>query len=460
MLNYFNFRSFGEDCLLTNDFGSYVYLPEDEMIRLVRKGTTDNEAHDEILRERGFIFDESELSFSSAWAGALRCGKSYLLSGTSLHIIVVTTACNLECLYCQARQSECCGRYMDRDTALRAVDIALSAPSSHISIEFQGGEPLLNFEIIRDAVEHAIDNAKGKTIEFTVVSNLTLITDEMLEFFATHDVTLSTSLDGAPSLHNHNRPYSDGTGSYETLLLAIERVRKAGIPLGAIQTTTSASLVQARQIVDTYCSLGFDNVFIRPLTPLGRASEAWEHVGYQPEEFSAFYREVLRYIVDLNKRGIHIKEGHASIVLPKILFGNPTNYMELRSPCGAGIGQMAYHVDGNVFTCDEGRMLYEMGDSSFKLGNVWENSYKDMVRCSVCRVASVSSAVESVPGCCDCVYQPYCGLCPVVNVARQADLLPKMAHDYRCRIYMGIFDAIFDIIHNDEIGLRLMREWC
>ena len=91
--------------------------------------------------------------------------------------------------------------------------------------------------------------------------------------------------------------------------------------------------------------------------------------------------------------------------------------MELRSPCGAGIGQIAYYYDGNIYTCDEGRMLAEMGDDSFKLGNVYDNTYDELINCNNCKAACISSVLESLPTCHDCVYSPYCGTCPVTNLA-------------------------------------------
>ncbi len=103
--------------------------------------------------------------------------------------------------------------------------------------------------------------------------------------------------------------------------------------------------------------------------------------------------------------------------------------MELRSPCGATLGQMSYYYDGNIFTCDEGRMLYEMGDSSFLLGNVYNDSYMDMIGSDICKTLCKSSIIESLPKCNNCVYQPYCGTCPVVNYASDKDLFSKNPKD-------------------------------
>ena len=105
-------------------------------------------------------------------------------------------------------------------------------------------------------------------------------------------------------------------------------------------------------------------------------------------------------------------------------------------------------------------MLYEMGDASFRLGNVYEQGYADIMRAPACRATCAASALESIPSCCDCVYQPYCGICPVVNIAAVHDLLPKAPNDYHCGVYSQIFDAIFDIIRdNDERNISLLESW-
>jgi hypothetical protein len=102
-----------------------------------------------------------------------------------------------------------------------------------------------------------------------------------------------------------------------------------------------------------------------PLTRLGKANENWKNIGYKAEEFLEFYKKSLDYIIQKNREGIFLSEGHSNIFLKKILLNQPVNYMELRSPCGGAIGQLAYYYDGDIYTCDEGRMLSEMGNDSF-----------------------------------------------------------------------------------------------
>ena len=119
--------------------------------------------------------------------------------------------------------------FMDEETAEKAVDIALESPAKYLSFEFQGGEPLLNFRVIKHIVEYTEQRKMDKLIQYSVVSNLTLLTDEMISFFQKYQVCISTSLDGHALLHDYNRPYRDGTGTYADVLKAISRVKQAGL---------------------------------------------------------------------------------------------------------------------------------------------------------------------------------------------------------------------------------------
>lgn len=462
MLNYFRFKKFNGQYLLTNDFGRYIFLDQKQLRDLatgnLQQGT---ELWDHLERE-GFVFAGSVPAFTAENTYQMRDCKNYLFAATSLHIFVVTTACNMNCVYCQANSgSRSTSGYMSRETAMRAVDVALQSPARRLTFEFQGGEPLLNFSVIRAIVEYAESKKADKHIQYSVVSNLTLLTDEMIAFFAQYQVGVSTSLDGPGWLHNANRPYcNERTGTYTDVVAGVEKLRAAGIVVGAIQTTTKQSLAHAREIVDTYYDNGFNHVFLRPLTPLGCASQQWKEIGYTPDEFIRFYQEALTYILEKNKQGDRLQEGHAAIFLSGILHGYPINYMELRSPCGAAVGQMAYYYNGDVFTCDEGRMLYEMGNDSFRLGNVNEQQYSDLVCSSACRAICLSSVTEAIPACCDCVYQPYCGICPVVNLALYHDLMPKTPNHYRCGIYGGMLDTLFGWIQkNDEKIMKILESW-
>ena len=459
-LNYFNFKRFEDKILLTNDFGCYVFVTPEEFSQLLHKSIDQESSLGKELYKKHFVYYDTNLEFSAASKYAMRASKASLASGTSLHIFVVTTACNAGCVYCQANNGVTTpSLYMSKEIAEKAIDIALQSPETELSFEFQGGEPLLNFEIIKHIVTYAEKKKDWHEIKYSIVTNLTLLTDEMIDFFEANRINVSTSIDGPCAVHNLNRPLKNGNGSYKKVLDSIQKLQNRNIHIGAIQTTTKFSLRYPKEIVQTYKEIGFDSIFIRPLTPLGKATRNWESIGYTPEEFLAFYRVAVDELLRINENGYFLREDQAAILLNK-LHGESLNYMELRSPCGAGVGQLAYYADGNIFTCDEGRMLYEMGDHTFQLGNVFASTYKELIQSSTCKAVCASSILETIPGCCDCVYQPFCGTCPVVSYAKTHDIIEKAPRGYKCRIFSGILDYIFDLIlKSDAETKRVLNSW-
>lgn len=461
MINYFNFKKYKDSYLLTNDFGDYIFLSKNDFHNFLDNNLDcDSELYKTLLNKQ-FILPNNKEEIVNQTENDYRFSKSHLLSSTSLHIFVVANECNMRCVYCQARNDETHIKgVMNKEIAKRAVDIALSSPEKTLNFEFQGGEPLVNFEIIKFIIEYAEEHKGYHIIHYSIVTNLSLLADEILEFCMSRNVGISTSLDGPDYVHNYNRPFIDGSGTFETVSNKIKYLRTKELNLGAIQTTTKFSLKYYKEIVDQYLELGFDNIFIRPLTPLGTAKEVWDLIGYTPEEFLSFYKSSLEYLLELNLQGKMIREGHASLFLNKILRKQTTNYMELRSPCGAAVGQIAYYHNGDIFTCDEGRMLSEMGIDAFKLGNVFESTYDDLVSCDTCKAVCISSLLESLPGCCDCVYQPYCGVCPVINYAQENNIFRRNISNYRCQIYKGMLDIIFEILYNaNEEKKEVLRSW-
>jgi His-Xaa-Ser system radical SAM maturase HxsB len=455
----FLFKQIKDQILITNDAGRYAFLTQDEFLRFANEKLDESDAGlYEQLRQDFFLFDTSREKFLEDVKPELRAGKSYLFQATSLHIFVVTNYCNGKCVYCQAQSSEEGSRKMSREVAKQAVRIALQSPSPELNFEFQGGEPLSNFPIIRFIVEYTESVRGDKNVHYSVVSNLTLLTDEMIAFFQKYQVSVSTSLDGDRWLHMRNRPLANGKNSYDLLRQKLRKLDACRVYYGAIQTTTRQSLSRHREIIGEYRSLGLDTVFIRPLTPLGYAWKRWDEIGYTPDEFLTFYRNCLFDLLEENQAGHFMKEGHASIFLSKILNGYGLNYMELRSPCGAAVGQMAYYYDGNIFTCDEGRMLYEMGDDSFRLGSVTADDYDSLMNSKLCRTVCRYSVIESLPKCCDCAYQPYCGTCPVINYALERDVMSRTYQNYRCQMYQGMLDIIFELLLDGRFD-EILRSW-
>ena len=461
MLNHLNFKKIDQDTvLITNDFGRHCFLKNDDFQNLLSgQISKESELYSE-LKEKFFLIEDRADLLSDESIHAIREMKNYLFSSTSLHIFAVTNSCNLSCIYCQAKDksSSLCG-FMTAETGRKAVRLALQSPANDLTFEFQGGEPMLNFDVIKEMVLECERLKEDKQISYTMVSNLVLLTEDKLEFLKKYDIKVSTSLDGPRNVQEYNRRMKNGGSSYDEVQEGYRKLKEAGLDAGAIETTTRYSLQYPNEIVDSYKAMGVPGIFLRPLTPLGFAKADWESIGYEPEEFLAFYRKAFEHILEINKAGNYFPELLAVYFLKKILQGFSLNYMELRSPCGAAVGQLCYYYDGNVYTCDEGRMVSEMGDKAFRLGTV-DNTYDEIIESPVCKATQAASVIESLPDCSDCVYQPYCGVCPVVTYAMDGDIFPRGPKGYRCRVYKGIQDMLFEYIKEaDPVIMDIFSSW-
>ena len=218
MINYFNFKRIKDQYLLTNDLGRYIFVSPAQMRELLERGEVSDSLINNRLKKNAFIFNSSVEAFLDEYEHHMVNAKKYLFVPTQLHIFVVNTACNMQCVYCQAQNgADIPNAFMTLETAKAAVDIALQSPSNNLQFEFQGGEPLLNFNVIRFIVEYSKEKAGKKNIRYSIVSNLTKLTDEMVEFIRDNSIEISTSMDGPEKLHNLNRPYKNGRGTFEDL---------------------------------------------------------------------------------------------------------------------------------------------------------------------------------------------------------------------------------------------------
>src|ERR1035438_3705589 len=317
------FHRFDTDSiLLTNLIGEHTFLSEEQFLAVL-DGTCREQGVLAELRAKHLIQLPGDRLPVELLAIKLRTRLRRLGDSTGLHMFVVTLRCEHTCRYCQvSRQSSSKSEYdMSQDTARRALELAFRSPSPHLKIEFQGGEPLLNFPLLRWIVGEAkrINESHGKQLAFVIATNLALLDGEILDFCAHEDIYLSTSVDGPEGLHNSNRR-RPGQDSWQRTVSGIKQVQERLGPgrVSALMTTTEASLHQPREIIDTYVALGLRHVFLRPISPYGFAVRRRGGAGYDVQRWLTFYESGLDHIIDLNRRGIPMVEAYAAIVAKKM----------------------------------------------------------------------------------------------------------------------------------------------
>ncbi|WP_077073142.1 His-Xaa-Ser system radical SAM maturase HxsB [Mailhella massiliensis] len=457
-------RTDRNDMLLVNECGDFLFLPDHVFECFIHHELQEEDEFFRRLKSHLFCAEEDLDTALQKIAARYRTRKSFLRDFTTLHMLVTTLRCNQRCSYCQVSCAEKeASRYdMDRETAFRAVDMMFQAPTKHPKLEFQGGEPLLHWDVVESTVAYAEQMAgrMGKEVSFVLCTNLTAATREQLEFCRDHDIVVSTSLDGDAFLHDACRKDRHGRGTYhvfmEKLTLARDILGKDRV--GALMTTTSFSLHHLKDVVDEYVRLGMDGIFLRSLNPYGFAAEDAATLGYPMESFVENYLEALRYIMELNKT-VFFPEHFATLLFSRILSPFATGFVDLQSPSGAGISGVIYDFDGSVFPSDEARMLARMGDRHFCLGNVKIDKYKDIFG-SRLKKLTAGACLETTFPCAFCVYQAYCGTDPVRNYLETGSEQRNMTHAPFCIKHKGILAGLFDILrHAGDTARDIIWSW-
>lgn len=464
---HFFWRKIGGEYLVSNDSGFHAWLGAPVFERFSKGLIGKKDKAFEDLCSKGLVRNMMDFQgLSEKW----KSGNSHLSSGPGLHILVLTLRCNHKCIYCQAGADKRSSKGADISwaTAKKCVDFAFQTTAPGLTIEFQGGEPLLNWEVLKKTMVYARKKERSscKRLSLALVSNFTLLTEEKARFLIAHEVSSCTSLDGPAGLHNRNRVYSGGNSHGQArkwLKYFMLRTRKQSaadrvFKPSALLTVTKYSLGSHKEIIDEYAAVGLDDVFVRPLSPIGYAKKSWGAIGYTSAEFVEFYRRSLDYILKLNRKGVPIREKLASMLLEKIVGFRDSGYLDARCPCGAAIGQIAYNGNGDIYPCDEGRMVALEGDELFRIGNVARDSYKKVISSPAVRACVVASELHSQPECSRCVYSPYCGVCPVYNYEAQGSLCGNMPSNERCAFMKGIFDILF-LKLKDPKEREILTKW-
>jgi His-Xaa-Ser system radical SAM maturase HxsB len=461
----FQFERFTRDrVLVTNMVGEHLFVSGDEFAALMGKALAPTAPLTRRLRAKQILRERDEQLPLELLAVKTRTRFRRLADFTGLHIFVVSLRCEHSCPYCQvSRQSSDKRRYdMSEETAERALELTFSSPSPLIKIEFQGGEPLLNFGLIEKIVNDAkaLNLHYGRDLSFVIATNLALLDEHVLEFCRAHDVHISTSLDGPADIHNRNRP-RPGNNSWELAVEGIRRVRETlgADQVSALMTTTERSLDRARDIIDCYLEQGLTNIFLRPLSPYGFAVKTKQHARYDVDRWLRFYQEGLDYILELNTQGLPVVEQYAALILKKMLTNDDPGYVDLTSPAGAGRGVLVCNYDGDVYASDEGRMLAEMGDTRFRLGNLHEQTYQELILSDALLDPLEQSFTWSVPMCSDCAFESYCGSDPTFHHATQGDYTGRKPLSAFHRRNSAIFRMLLDRYENDSPTRDVFLSW-
>jgi uncharacterized protein len=285
-------------------------------------------------------------------------------------VLNIANKCNLHCSYCYEPEAAKYGPapvQMEWETARASVDFLFQKADGNqeVNLIFFGGEALLNFKLLQQVVAYAKEKAQeaGKRVDFSLTTNGTLLTDEVIDFFQEHRFGVTVSIDGPQELHDKRRFFltakGSRKGSYELLLPRLQRLltRYTARPVVARVTLTKGT-VEIVRIYEHLSALGFFEVGFSPVT-----ARSGEDYGLEPADLRQVldgFKELGARYVERALRNQYTGFSNLSTLLTDLHAG--TNKL---FPCGAGLGLLDVDGNGDVYLCHR-----FPGSEEHKYGNV------------------------------------------------------------------------------------------
>ncbi len=299
-----------------------------------------------------------------------RFAKYSVASPVKAMCLLISQDCNLRCEYCFAETGDFgMGRsLMSLETGKKAIDFLLekSGNRENLELDFFGGEPLMNFDVVKEIVEYARMREKeyGKNFRFTVTTNGLLLTDDKIDFINKEMSNVVLSIDGRKCVNDRMRHRVDGTGCYDTI---IEKFRKTVDSRGNKEyyvrgTYTKYNLDFSEDVFHLY-EQGFDQISVEPVVAPDTAPYALTEKEL-PAIF-AEYDKLAERLLENDKNGKHFNFFHFMLDLDQ----GPCAIKRLRG-CGCGNEYVAISPNGDIYPCHQ-----FVGIDEWKMGNLNEETF-------------------------------------------------------------------------------------
>ena len=283
--------------------------------------------------------------------------------------------CNLACKYCFAEEGEYHGRraIMSLETGKKALDflVANSGNRVNLEVDFFGGEPLLNWEVVKQLVEYgrSLEEKNNKKFRFTLTTNGVLLNDEIIEFANKEMSNVVLSIDGRKEVNDAMRPFRGGQGSYVVIVDKFKKVAESRDQNNYyVRGTYTHNNIDFSEDVKHLAELGFEQISVEPVVASPSDSYA-----LRPEDIPTLlsqYDELAKYIIERRKAGKGINFFHFMIDLS----GGPCVAKRL-SGCGSGTEYLAITPWGDIYPCHQ-----FVGNEDFLMGNVDEGIVRTDIR--------------------------------------------------------------------------------
>ena len=363
-------------------------------------------------------------------------------------VLQVANDCNLHCKYCYGdggsygRKRE----LMDFETAQKGIDYLVThrGERKYLRVTFFGGEPLLNFDLIKRVIAYCcqIEKQEGIKFSYNMTTNGTIISDEILEYIQKYRFSLLISMDGGKSTQDCYRCYADGKGSFDTILQNLKLFKKAHHGKLSVRATVCKPNMDMVSIRKELMNIGFDNVI---MSMVDTQNTSFLFLGDETEAMKKEYSRLADELIKDAKSGNGINNTMFNEILRKLYY----KILSIKS-CNAGSTGFAIGSDGNFYPCHR-----YMGMEDYVCGSVDQGI--DLSKTAIYKHANIFKKDD----CKNCWARYLCGgACSNICVTQSNDAMK--APTCYCEIYKCIYENALYIYYElkswDENYFRKILE--
>ncbi|MBE6894618.1 MAG: thioether cross-link-forming SCIFF peptide maturase [Ruminococcaceae bacterium] len=389
----------------------------------------------EALKEAGKLFAPDTFE---GMAGHLKAKTSGVVKALCLHI---AHTCNLNCEYCFASQGKYHGEraMMSFEVGKRAFDYLIENSGSrrNLEVDFFGGEPLMNFDVVKQLVQYArsIEKEKGKNFRFTLTTNGVLVDDDVIDFCNKEMSNVVLSLDGRKEIHDRYRVDYNGNGSWEKIVPKFQKfVEKRGGKNYYMRGTFTHANPDFLKDIQTMLDLGFTELSMEPV--VCAAGDPAELTEADLPIVCQQYEELAELMLKRDKEGKPFTFYHYMIDLT----GGPCIYKRI-SGCGSGTEYMAVTPWGDLYPCHQ-----FVGDEKFKLGDIWQGVTNTEIQGEF-----AACNVYAHPECKDCWARLYCSGGCAANAYHATGKVTGI-YEYGCKLFKKRMECAIMVAVDRALG--------
>ena len=346
-------------------YDALEFYPQNNAISVIRqlKDKYPEQAVKETLEEIDYLIEQDMLFTDDTYVNSIEFqNRSPVIKALCLHI---AHDCNIRCAYCFASQGDFKGdrSLMSFEVGKKALDLLVSHSGNrrNLEVDFFGGEPLMNFEVVKQLVSYgrSLESAHNKNFRFTLTTNGVLLTDEIMDYVNTHMSNVVLSLDGRKEVNDKMRYTISGGGTYDIIVEKFKKlIEKRGNKSYYVRGTYTKNNLDFASDVLHMADLGFTSTSVEPV--VAKPTDSYAIAEEDLKTLNAQYDQLADALIERHNTDKAFTFFHFALDLSQ----GPCVIKRL-SGCGAGSEYLAVTPEGDIYPCHQ-----FVGNDHFKMGNV------------------------------------------------------------------------------------------